>query len=54
MLFLLISCCFKQFFHNSGKSWECKIPIGAPVTVANVAIEILPVVRDKAVNDFSN
>ena len=30
------------------------IPRGAPITVANDAIEILPVVTDKTINDLSN
>ena len=29
------------------------IPTGAPITVANDAIEMLPVVTDKKINDFS-
>ena len=29
------------------------IPIGAPMAVANYAIEMLPVVTDKAINDLS-
>ena len=29
------------------------IPTGAPVTFANDAMEILPVVTDKAINDLS-
>ena len=29
------------------------IPIDSPITVANHVIEILPVVRDKAINDLS-
>ena len=29
------------------------IPTGAPITVANDAIKMLPVVTDKTINDFS-
>ena len=29
------------------------IPTGAPITVANDAIEMLPVVTDKTINDLS-
>ena len=29
------------------------IPIGFPITVANDAVEILPVVTDKTINDLS-
>ena len=29
------------------------IPTGAPITAANDAIEMLPVVTDKKINDFS-
>ena len=29
------------------------IPTGAPITVKNDAIEMLPVVTDKKINDFS-
>ena len=29
------------------------IPTGAPITVANYAIEVLPVVTDKTMNDLS-
>ena len=29
------------------------IPTGAPITVANDAIEMLPVATDKTINDFS-
>ena len=29
------------------------IPIGTPMAVANYAIEMLPVVTDKAINDLS-
>ena len=30
------------------------IPAGAPITVANDAIEMLPVATDKTINDLSN
>ena len=29
------------------------IPTGAPITVANYTVEILPVVTDETINDFS-
>ena len=56
MLFLLNSC-FEQFFiilveiQNSSLKLALAIPTGAPVTVANDAIEMLPVVTDKTVNN---
>ena len=64
MLFLFISCCFNGFFFTIPVKIEnerLKLalttptgPIGPPITVENYAIEILPVVTDKAINDLSN
>ena len=55
-LFLIV---FKNFFRNPDVIENVKpqlasiIPAGAPITVANVAIEILPDNIDKAFNDLS-
>ena len=60
MLFLFISCCFfKNFFiipvkiENAVIKLVLAIPTGAPITVANDAIEMLPVVTDKTITDLS-
>ena len=53
MLFLFISCCFNSFFtipvktENARLKLALTIPTGAPITVTNDAIEMLPVVTDK-------
>ena len=55
-LFLIV---FKNFFTNPDVIENVKpqlapiIPAGAPITVANDAIEMLPVVTDKTINDLS-
>ena len=55
-LFLIV---FKNFFTNPVAIEKVRlqlsliIPTGAPITVANDAIEILPVIVDKAINDLS-
>ena len=59
MIFLFISCCSKQFFfaipieiENARQKIAPVIPTGAPMTVANDAIEIVPVVIDKTITGF--
>ena len=55
-LFLVI---FNSFFiipvkiENARLKRALTIPTGAPVTLANDAIEMLPVVTDEAINDLS-
>ena len=60
MLFLFISCCFFKNFciipvkiENAVIKLVLAIPTGAPITVANDAIEMLPVVTDKTITDLS-
>ena len=59
MLFLFILDVFDSFFtipvqiENSRPKLTLVIPTGAPVTVANGAIEILLVITDKTINDLS-
>ena len=60
MLFLFNSCCFfKKIFtipvkiENAILKLALAILTGAPITVANDAIEMLPVVTDKTINDLS-
>ena len=59
MFFLLISCSFNSFFtspveiENARLKLALIIPTGGPITIANDAIETLPVVTDKAINDLS-
>ena len=38
---------------NTRLKFALTIPTGAPITVANDAIETLPVVIDKTINDLS-
>ena len=56
MLFLFISCCFSQFMLKL-KMQDLKlaltIPTGAPITVENDAIGMLPVVTDITISDLS-
>ena len=60
MLFCFISWCFEQFLtipvkiENARLKLALTIPTGAPVTVANDPIEMLPVVTDKTINDIQN
>ena len=55
-LFLIV---FKKIFTNPDVIENVKpqlapiIPAGAPITVANDAIEMLPVATDKTINDLS-
>ena len=55
-LFLIV---FKTFFtnhvviENARLQLALIIPTGAPITAANDAIEMLPVVTDETINDLS-
>ena len=57
--FFLFLVVFKNFFTNPDVIENVKpqlapiIPAGAPITVANDAIEMLPVATDKTINDLS-
>ena len=57
--FLLFLVVFNSFFtitleiENSRLKPALTIPTGAPITVANDAIERLPVVTDEAINELS-
>ena len=57
--FFLLLVVFNSFFtipvqiENARLKLALVIPTGAPITVANDAIEILPVVTDKTINDLS-
>ena len=57
--FLLFFLVFNSFFtipvqiKNARLKLTLVIPTGAPMTVANDAIEILPAVTDKTINDLS-
>ena len=57
-LFLLLFV-FSSFFtipvqiENARLKIALVIPTGAPITVVNYAIEMLPVVTDKTINDLS-
>ena len=57
--FFLFLVVFKNFFtnpvviENARLQLALIIPTGAPITVANDAIEMLPVVTDKTINDLS-
>ena len=57
--FFLILVVFKNFFtisveiENARLKLALAIRAGAPVTVRNDAIEMLPVVTDKTINDSS-
>ena len=59
MLFFLFLVVFNSFFTISVEIKNAKlklvlaIPTGAQMTVANDAIEMIPVVTDKTVNDLS-
>ena len=58
MFFLLISFCNSFFIipvetENARLKLALIVPTGAPITVANDAIEMLPVVTDKTINDLS-
>ena len=58
--FFLFLVVFNSFFftipveiENARLKLALAIPTGAPITVANDAIEMLPVVTDKTINDLS-
>ena len=57
--FFLFLVVFNSFFtipveiENARLKLAVIIPTGAPMTVANDAIEMLPVVTDKTINDLS-
>ena len=59
MLFLLFLYVYNSFFtipvkiENARLKLALNIPTDAPITVANDAIIILPVVIDKTINDLS-
>ena len=59
MLFFLFLVVFNSFFTISAEIKNARlklvlvIPTGAQMTVANDAIEMIPVVTDKTVNDLS-
>ena len=63
MLFIFISFSFYVVFNffftipveieNARLKLALVIPTAAPITVANDAIEMLPVVTDKTINDLS-
>ena len=59
MFFLFISFCFKIFLTNPEVTENVRpqlapiIPAGAPITVANYAIEIPPDNIDKTFNELS-
>ena len=59
MFFFLFLVVFNSFFmipeeiENARLKLAHTIPTGAPVTVANDAIQMLPVVTDKTINDLS-
>ena len=57
--FFLFRVVFNNFFtmpvdiENARLKLALAIPTGAPITVANDAIEMLPAVTDKTINDLS-
>ena len=59
MLLLLVSCFFDVFSaspvdnENARLRLVLAIPTGVPITVANYAIEMLPLVADKTIKDLS-
>ena len=59
MLFLLFLVLFNNFFtslvddENVRLSLALAVPAGVPITVANDAIEMLPLVADKTIRDLS-
>ena len=58
--FFLFLVVFKSFFtnpvvvENARLQLALIIPTGAPIIVANNAIEMLPIATDKTINDLSN
>ena len=53
LLFLTVFFLIPVQIENARLKLALVIPIGAPVTVANDAIEILSVITDKTINDLS-
>ena len=59
MCFFYLFLFFNSFFtipvkiENTRLKLELTIPTGAPITVANDAIKMLPIVTDKTINDLS-
>ena len=59
LFFFLFLVVFNSFFtisakiENAGLKLALTIPTGAPITVANDGIELLPVATDKTINDLS-
>ena len=59
MSFFLFLVAFNNFFtspvHNENAKLRLAlvIPIGIPITFANDAIDVLPIVTDKAIKDLS-
>ena len=59
MFYFLLLVVFSSFFtipveiKNARLKLALAIPTGAPITVANDAIEMLPVATDKTINDLS-
>ena len=59
MFFFLFLVAFNSFFmipleiENTRLKLALTNPTGAPITVANDAIEMLPVLTDKTINDLS-
>ena len=53
MLFLTVYFTIFVEVENAGQKPALAIPTGAPITVANVAIEMLLVVTGKTINDLS-
>ena len=59
LLLIIISCCFNVFSAspvdngNARRRLVLAIPTGVPITVANYAIEMLPLVADKTIKDLS-
>ena len=52
-LFFLFFFGFSAKIENAKLKLDLTIPTGAPITVANDAIEMLLVLTDKAINDLS-
>ena len=52
-MFLIVSFTIPVVIENSRIQLALNIPTGAPITVANVALEMLPVVTHKTINDSS-
>ena len=53
MLLLTVFFTVLVEIENARLKLAVPIPTGAPITVANDAIEILPVITDKTINDLS-